>query len=218
MHCHQNIRAQDRLSGRLAYLSCMQAQRHTHQQANPFLKIHPLCLHRKHLDKPCCVLSQGMAAAHFQRTKGCLQNAPPRTAQMRMSSTATSRSSVQAANKSPSLFQQTSKMPPEASKVRKSFPDGIDQTLTRLSKEPDARYLPSGLKAREYTAWVCPLSSLKHSPLSISHNLSCVVSLVIHANHHGQWKRRALHQRQVMSSDLQIDQQDKPGNSEAALF
>lgn len=57
----------------------------------------------------------------------------------------------QAASLSPSLFQQTSKMPPPPLYVLKTFPSLTDHIWRHWSRDPLARYSPLGLKATEYT-------------------------------------------------------------------
>lgn len=57
----------------------------------------------------------------------------------------------QAAILSPSLFQQTSNIPPLPVYVFTIFPSFKDQTCMDLSRDPLARYSPFGLNATEYT-------------------------------------------------------------------
>jgi hypothetical protein len=57
----------------------------------------------------------------------------------------------QAATLSPSLFQQTSKIPPLPVYVFTIFPSFTDHMCMHLSIDPLAKYSPLGLNATEYT-------------------------------------------------------------------
>ena len=50
----------------------------------------------------------------------------------------------------------------------------VDQTFNALSYEPEARYLPSGLKVTEHTSSWCLVSDMMQLPRSSSHNLTDV--------------------------------------------
>jgi len=71
----------------------------------------------------------------------------------------------------PSLFQQTSKIPPSPLYVFTSSPFCTSQISSLLSNDPDARYFPSGENATEYTGSVCLRSVCTHRPSSASHSL-----------------------------------------------
>lgn len=57
----------------------------------------------------------------------------------------------QAAILSPSLFQQTSNIPPVPLYVFTTFPSLVDHMCKLWSKDPLAKYSPFGLNATEYT-------------------------------------------------------------------
>ena len=50
----------------------------------------------------------------------------------------------------------------------------VDQTFNALSYEPEATYLPSGLKVTEHTSSWCLVSDMMQLPRSSSHNLTDV--------------------------------------------
>lgn len=73
-----------------------------------------------------------------------------------------------AASLLPSLFQHTSKIPLDPLYCLTIEPSLVDHMNIHLSKDPLARYFPSGLNDTEYTGSACFLSVWRQAPFSTS--------------------------------------------------